>query len=135
MAEYQKMIIVSAIFATLFFGGYREFPFLQNTWFSVDQNWWLGPIYILIKIFVLLGIMIWVRASWPRIRYDRLMAFGWKVLLPLALALVFITAVGIVLWESSDPILYRIITPILSLFAGWIAVLSVNRAIRRKSYA
>jgi NADH-quinone oxidoreductase subunit H len=135
MAEYQKMIIVSAIFATLFFGGYREFPFLQNTWFSVDQHWWLGPIYILIKIFVLLGIMIWVRASWPRIRYDRLMAFGWKVLLPLALALVFITAVGIVLWESSDPILYRIITPILSLFAGWIAVLSVNRAIRRKSYA
>jgi len=135
MAEYQKMIIVSAILATLFFGGYREFAFLQNTWFSVDQNWWLGPFYILAKIFVLLGIMIWVRASWPRIKYDRLMALGWKILLPLALAVVFITAVGIVLWESSNPILYRLITPILSLFAGWIATLMVDRTIRRKNYA
>ena len=44
--------------------------------------------------------MIWVRATFPRIRYDRLMAFGWKVLLPLSLALVFITAVGILLAQQ-----------------------------------
>ena len=134
MAEYQKMIVVSAILATLFFGGYREFPFLQNTWFSVDRNWWLGPFYIMAKIFVLLGIMIWVRASWPRIRYDRLMAFGWKILLPLALAVVFITAVGILLAQDVNPWLIWL-TPILSLFAGWIATLMVDRTIRRKNYA
>ncbi len=52
---------------------------------SVDHYWWLGPIYLLIKVVVLLFVMIWVRATWPRIRYDRLMAFGWKVLLPLSL--------------------------------------------------
>jgi NADH-quinone oxidoreductase subunit H len=126
MAEYQKMIIVSAILSTLFLGGYLG-P-------GIDRFPWLGPLYMLIKIFILLGIMIWVRASWPRIRYDRLMAFGWKVLLPLALAVVFITAVGILLAQDVNPVMIWL-TPILSLLAGWIAVLSVNRAIRRKSYA
>jgi NADH-quinone oxidoreductase subunit H len=126
MAEYQKMIVVSAILATLFLGGYLG-P-------GVDSFPWLGPFYMLVKIFVLLGIMIWVRASWPRIKYDRLMSFGWKVLLPLALAVVFITAVGILLAQDVNPWL-KWLTPFLSLFAGWIATLGVNRAIRRKSYA
>jgi NADH-quinone oxidoreductase subunit H len=89
MAEYIKMIAVSAIAATLFFGGYRG-PF-------VDQIPLLGPFYLFIKVFLLLFIMIWVRATLPRIRYDRLMAFGWKVLLPVALLNVFITAVIVVL--------------------------------------
>ncbi len=89
MAEYIKMIAVSAMAATLFFGGYRG-PF-------VDSLPWLGPIYLFIKILILLFGMIWVRATLPRFRYDRLMDFGWKVLLPLALFNVFITAVIIVL--------------------------------------
>lgn len=126
MAEYQKMIVVSAILATLFLGGYLG-P-------GVDRFPWLGPIYMLVKIFVLLGIMIWVRASWPRIRYNRLMAFGWKVLLPLALAVVFITAVGILLAQDVNPWLIWL-TPILSLLAGWFATLMVDRTIRRKNYA
>jgi NADH-quinone oxidoreductase subunit H len=126
MAEYQKMIIVSAILATLFLGGYLG-P-------GVDRFPWLGPVYMLLKIFVLLGIMIWVRASWPRIRYNRLMAFGWKILLPLALAVVFITAVGILLAQDVNSWLMWL-TPILSLFAGWIATLMVDRMIRRKNYA
>jgi len=126
MAEYQKMIVVSAILATLFLGGYLG-P-------GVDQFPWLGPLYMFIKIFVLLGIMIWVRASWPRIRYDRLMAFGWKILLPLALAVVFITAVGILLAQEVNPWLMWL-TPVLSLLAGWVASLMVDRAIRRKNYA
>jgi NADH:ubiquinone oxidoreductase subunit H len=49
---------------------------------------------------VLLFFMIWVRATWPRIRYDRLMAFGWKVLLPLSLVVVFVTALGILLADQ-----------------------------------
>ena len=89
MAEYIKMIAVSAIAATLFFGGY-DGPF-------VDQYPWLGPFYLLLKVVILLFGMIWVRATLPRIRYDRLMAFGWKIMLPIALANVFITAIGIYL--------------------------------------
>lgn len=88
MGEYIKMIAVSAIFAALFLGGYRG-PF-------VDQIPVLGPIYLIAKIVLSLGLMIWVRATMPRLRYDRLMGFGWKVLLPLALFNVFITAVVIV---------------------------------------
>jgi NADH-quinone oxidoreductase subunit H len=89
MAEYGKMIVVAFIFATLFLGGYRG-PF-------IDQVPALGPLYVLVKVFLILFVMIWIRGTWPRIRYDRLMAFGWKVMLPLALANVFVTAVIVVL--------------------------------------
>lgn len=89
MAEYVKMIAVSAIGATLFLGGFRG-PF-------VDQVPILGPFYLFIKILILLFGLIWLRATLPRIRYDRLMAFGWKFLLPVALASVFLTAVLMVL--------------------------------------
>jgi NADH-quinone oxidoreductase subunit H len=89
MAEYVKMIAISAIGATLFLGGFRG-PF-------VDQVPILGPFYLFFKIMVLLFVLIWLRATLPRLRYDRLMAFGWKILLPLALANVFLTAVVLVL--------------------------------------
>ena len=90
MAEYIKMIAVSTIGATLFLGGYLG-PF-------VDQLPWLGPIYLIGKVAILLYGLIWIRATLPRIRYDRLMAFGWKVLFPLALLNVVLTALGIVLF-------------------------------------
>jgi NADH-quinone oxidoreductase subunit H len=89
MAEYIKIIAVSMIAATLFLGGYLG-PFL-------DQLPWLGPVYLFIKTLIMIFIFIWVRATFPRFRYDRLMAFGWKVLLPLALLNVFIAAVITVL--------------------------------------
>ncbi|MBI1856395.1 MAG: NADH-quinone oxidoreductase subunit NuoH [Chloroflexi bacterium] len=131
MAEYEKMIVVSMIIATLYFGGYRELWFLKDTWFSVDQNWWLGPIYLLLKVVILLFLMIWIRATWPRIRYDRLMLFGWKVLLPLSLAVVFITAVGVVMAEQLGAI-YIWVIPVLSIAAGLIAALLVNNSLKRK---
>jgi len=89
MAEYIKIIAVSMIAATLFLGGYMG-PFL-------DQLPWLGPVYLFIKTLIMIFIFIWVRATFPRFRYDRLMAFGWKVLLRLALLNVFIAAVITVL--------------------------------------
>ncbi len=89
MAEYDKMIGVSAIAATLFLGGF-DGPF-------VNQIPWLGPLYLFIKIAFMLFLMIWVRATLPRIRYDHLMAFGWKVLLPLSLLNIMVTALVIVL--------------------------------------
>ncbi len=134
MAEYQKMIVVCMIAATLFFGGYRELWFLKDTIFSVDRFWFLGPIYLFIKVVVLLFFMIWIRATWPRIRYDRLMSFGWKVLLPLCLALAFITAVGILLvQELGNPLLIWGV-PILSIICIFVAVAFINRDLRRKSH-
>jgi NADH-quinone oxidoreductase subunit H len=89
MAEYGKMIAVSLIAATLFLGSYWG-P-------GVDQFPLLGPIYLAAKTLAVLFIMIWFRATLPRFRYDRLMAFGWKIMLPIALLNVLITAVIIVL--------------------------------------
>ena len=88
MAEYIKMIAICAIAVTLFLGGYRG-PF-------IDSIPWLGPIYFLGKVIITLFFVIWVRATLPRFRYDRLMAFGWKVLLPLALFSIFVTALILV---------------------------------------
>ena len=90
MAEYIKMIAISAIAATVFLGGYSG-PL-------VGRYPGLGPLYLLIKIIVLLFGMIWVRGTLPRFRYDRLMAFGWKILLPAALLNVFLTAVGLIVF-------------------------------------
>jgi NADH-quinone oxidoreductase subunit H len=134
MAEYQKMIAICMIAATLFFGGYREFWFLKGTVLSVDRFWWLGPIYLLLKVVVLLFFMIWVRATWPRIRYDRLMAFGWKVLLPLSLAITVITATGILLVDQFNNPLYLWSIPVVSLLVGLFTVVFVYRELRRKAY-
>lgn len=134
MAEYQKMITICLIAATLFFGGYREFWFLRDTFLSVDRVWWLGPIYLFAKVVILLFGMIWVRATWPRIRYDRLMALGWKVLLPLSLAIAFITAAGVLLADELNNPLWIWSIPVLSLLAGGFAVAMIYRELRRKSY-
>jgi NADH-quinone oxidoreductase subunit H len=144
MAEYQKMIVICMIAATLYFGGYREFGFLNNTIFSVDYtwtlgswqitNWFLGPIYLFLKVVVLLFGMIWVRASWPRVRYDRLMAFGWKILLPLSLAIAFITATGIILEKEFNNPIYFWAIPVVSILAGLFTVAMVYRELRRKAY-
>ncbi|MFN2118843.1 MAG: NADH-quinone oxidoreductase subunit NuoH [Anaerolineales bacterium] len=131
MAEYEKMIVISLIAATLFFGGYREFWFLRDTVLSVDRTWWLGPIYLLGKVIVLLFFMIWVRATWPRIRYDRLMMLGWKVLLPLSIAVVVVTAFGIVLADQLGSI-YIWTIPVMSLFVAGVTVLLVNSSLRRR---
>jgi NADH-quinone oxidoreductase subunit H len=88
MAEYIKMIGVSAIFATLFLGGWRG-PL-------VDVVPWLGLAYFWLKVIASLFFMIWLRSTHPRLRYDRLMAFGWKVLLPLALANIMVTAAALI---------------------------------------
>lgn len=89
MAEYIKMIAISMIGASLFLGGFWG-PF-------VAKLPWLGPIYLFLKVVILLFVLIWIRATLPRIRYDRLMAFGWKILFPLALLNVLVTALVVTL--------------------------------------
>jgi NADH-quinone oxidoreductase subunit H len=91
MGEYMKMIAVSTIFAALFLGGYRFFGL------EYVLGGWLGPFILIGKVVASLMFMIWLRATYPRLRYDQLMAFGWKILLPVSLANVAVTAVLVAL--------------------------------------
>jgi NADH-quinone oxidoreductase subunit H len=101
MGEYIKMAVISGLAATFFFGGYREplplFITQAIPVLSVDNTPWLGPIYFSLKVIFFLFVQIWVRATLPRFRYDKLMKFGWKVLLPLSLAWVMVTAFVVLL--------------------------------------
>jgi len=84
MAEYINLIVLSALSVTLFFGGY-EMPWVERL------NAY-GPFWFFLKLFFFLTVFIWVRASVPRLRYDQLMRFGWKVLLPVATINALVTA-------------------------------------------
>jgi NADH-quinone oxidoreductase subunit H len=92
MAEYISMISVSIIAVALFFGGYH--------FILVDQFPILGPIVYAVKVVLFLLGMIWLRATLPRIRYDRLMALGWKVLFPLALVAAGWTALAVLVGDA-----------------------------------
>lgn len=100
MAEYISMIAVSMIGAALYLGGYH--------FIGVDKYPLLGPIVYPLKVILLLVIMVWVRGTLPRIRYDRLMTLGWKVMLPLALVAVVWTAVVVVLAEEVGDSVYTV---------------------------
>jgi NADH-quinone oxidoreductase subunit H len=95
LAEYLHVITTSAIAVTLFLGGWRGpiFPFLEPIWPVV---WFMGKMGAFIFLF------IWVRATIPRLRYDKLMAIGWKVFIPAGLAWVMITATLAVLPQEVD---------------------------------
>jgi NADH-quinone oxidoreductase subunit H len=90
MAEYINMITVSAVAATLFFGGWSLFGLGDN----IPG---LSIIFFLIKVAIFLFLFIWIRATLPRIRYDRLMRLGWTLLLPLAVLNIVITATVVAL--------------------------------------
>jgi NADH-quinone oxidoreductase subunit H len=90
LAEYLHTITVSAVAVTLFFGGWRGpiFDFLP----------WLWPtVWFALKVAVVVFVFIWVRATVPRFRYDRLMSFGWKVLIPFGLVWIVATGAVVVL--------------------------------------
>ncbi len=96
-AEYINMFISSAVMATLYFGGYN-FPFqhelgLEGNTLSIVQT-----VVLFAKILIFIFIFMWVRWTLPRFRYDQLMNLGWKVLLPLALANIFFTGIGMYLF-------------------------------------
>ena len=82
LGEYSAIFISSAIAATLFLGGWRG-PLLP------------GPVWLLLKIYFLVFVIMWIRWTFPRLRSDQLMGFAWKILIPFALLNVFFTAVFI----------------------------------------
>jgi NADH-quinone oxidoreductase subunit H len=93
MAEYINMITFSTIVATLFMGGYRlPFGLLSDVI-------WLGPIVLFVKVVLLLGLFVWVRASVSRPRYDQLMHFTWKMLLPISIGYMIITALLVIFFK------------------------------------
>jgi NADH-quinone oxidoreductase subunit H len=94
LAEYANMIVISAVATVLFFGGWLR-PFPSAAWLGV-LDVLPGWIWFLLKTFVLLYVFLWVRATLPRYRYDQLMRLGWKVLIPLAIANVIVTATAMV---------------------------------------
>ena len=84
-AEYMEILIVSGIASTMFLGG----------WMGPGPGW-MDPIWMLFKMWMLAMFFIWIRATLPRFRYDQLMSFGWKILLPLATLNVLVTAILVV---------------------------------------
>jgi NADH-quinone oxidoreductase subunit H len=88
MSEYINLITLSALCVTVFLGGWHG-----PGW---DGATWAGPLWFLLKLVILLFVFIWMRTTLPRLRYDQLMRFGWKVLLPIATINAVVTAVLVV---------------------------------------
>ena len=86
MAEYINMLMLSALAVTLFLGG----------WLGPGDTDWLGPLWFLLKLALVVFVFIWLRATFPRLRYDQLMSLGWKVLLPIATINAVVTAILVV---------------------------------------
>src|SRR5512147_2394531 len=97
LAEYMNMILISALTAIMFFGGWQapvSSPFLD----------WVPPtLWLLAKIFVIVSMFLWIRATFPRYRYDQIMRLGWKVFIPLTL--VWIAVIG--LWMQTPWSLWK----------------------------
>jgi NADH-quinone oxidoreductase subunit H len=89
MSEYINLITLSGLCVTLFLGGWHG-PY----W---DGPTWLAPFWFVLKLAILLYVFIWIRTTLPRLRYDQLMRFGWKVLLPVATINAVVTAI-LVVW-------------------------------------
>ncbi|AEG68679.1 MULTISPECIES: NADH-quinone oxidoreductase subunit NuoH [Ralstonia solanacearum species complex] len=90
LAEYINMIVISAMTATMFLGGWAS---------PIDApvfNWIPGFFWLLIKVFLLLSVFIWLRASFPRYRYDQIMRLGWKIFIPLTVGWLMVVAIWLV---------------------------------------
>jgi NADH-quinone oxidoreductase subunit H len=116
LAEYMNMIVVAAVVTTLFMGGWLPITFglgwivpwlpgvLSN--FFAFLGWGAfgafltGFFWFSLKVFFVLYLYLWIRATYPRYRYDQLMRIGWKVLIPIALANVLVTATGLLIWRA-----------------------------------
>ncbi len=90
LAEYVNMTTVAALATTLFLGGWRA-PWPLSVWAGANSGWW-PLLWFLAKVLILLFCFVWLRGTLPRVRYDQLMAFGWKALIPISLGWILMIA-------------------------------------------
>jgi NADH-quinone oxidoreductase subunit H len=107
LGEYINMVTVSALATTLFLGGWRA-PWPISVWPDANTGWY-PLIWFLAKVLILLFCFVWLRGTLPRIRYDQLMRFGWKVLIPVALVWILVIAT-IRVWRThgGSPAVYTV---------------------------
>jgi NADH-quinone oxidoreductase subunit H len=127
MGEYAAMFVFSAVFATVFLGGYNLVPvnwaYLADAYpgaagvFNAAANaqYWLAPLFFLAKTAAAFSMFIWLRATLPRLRYDQLMNLGWKSLLPAAVANFIVVGIWIIATRLSEEAGY-------GATGGWAAV-------------
>src|SRR5215813_157945 len=90
LAEYVNVATVAALATTMFLGGWRA-PWPISVWPAANTGWW-PLLWFLAKLLILMFCFVWLRGTLPRIRYDQLMTFGWKVLIPVSLAWILMVA-------------------------------------------
>lgn len=122
MAEYLGMVTISAIAVTFFLGGYRLFTSIV----------WLQPVWFVLKLMLFLYTFVWVRGTWPRVRFDQLMGLGWKVSLPVALLNAGITALVIAFFPARSVLALSIVSAVLAIAGFFISSYLFRRGIRRR---
>jgi NADH-quinone oxidoreductase subunit H len=117
MGEYAAMIVYGGIFTTVFLGGYHMLPvrfeYLASSGgpmstLAAGLHWadfWLAPLWFLGKVFLIIFVYIWLRATLPRMRYDQLMSLGWRTLLPVATVNLIVVAMWLLLQRLLNPAL------------------------------
>ncbi|MGO3796090.1 MAG: NADH-quinone oxidoreductase subunit NuoH [Pauljensenia sp.] len=130
LSEYVNMLNVSAVATTMFLGGWHA-PWPLSHVEMLNSGWW-GMLWFFLKVWFFMFLMIWTRATLLRIRYDQFMQFGWKRLIPVALAWVVLVAVlrGVTSWVSVGlPTLFAVILGVfvIIMFVMWMSDRSVER--------
>ena len=92
LSEFSNIFIFCSVMVTLFFGGWA-IPFVP-----VDALGGFAPVVFMLKVYLLIAVLMWIRGTLPRVRIDQLLSLGWKVLLPASLAWVMITGIAVKLW-------------------------------------
>lgn len=121
---FVNSLLLSAIMATLFLGGWQG-PF-------VDRIPVLGIVYFFIKTTVVLFVLMWVRATYPRLRIDQMMAFCWKVLVPLGLVVVFLSALFVKLPIANEGV-KAVLLSAANIVALLVALGLLGRALRKRA--
>jgi NADH-quinone oxidoreductase subunit H len=130
LAEYINMVTVSALAATLFFGGWRAPWPISAVWEGANAGWW-PLLWFLGKVVIGIFVFVWLRGTLPRLRYDQFMRFGWRWLIPLNLGWIMVTATIKVLrdqgWSGTDLAGKVIVPVVIVLLLGYALVTSLPR--------
>jgi NADH-quinone oxidoreductase subunit H len=133
LAEYMNMINVSAIASTLFLGGWR--PLWHQDWpgYFMLSNGIFPPLWLILKIWLLMFVFVWIRGSVLRFRYEQFMRFGWKVLIPVGLGWIVLWGSGMVLLPhfNRSTELFEWLSPVIAIILAWL-VFSTRNEIKRE---